>query len=125
MEEKKFYICRFCGNLVGVIDDAGITPMCCGEKMTLLVPNKTDASQEKHVPSVIREGCTLKVNVGSVAHPMTDEHYIAWIMVTGGKLTQRMALSPNDKPYAEFCVGSNPVTVYAYCNLHGLWSAEA
>ena len=35
----KFYICRHCGNLVGMIHDAGVPMMCCGQKMEALEPN--------------------------------------------------------------------------------------
>ena len=33
---NKFYICEHCGNLVGMINDAGVPMMCCGQKMKLL-----------------------------------------------------------------------------------------
>jgi len=122
--ERKFFRCAKCGNLVGVIEDSGASIICCGEPMAELRPNTADAAQEKHVPAAERSGNKLKVKVGSVPHPMTAEHHIAWIAVADGCQTHRAALAAGDAPEAEFCVGDGPVTVFAYCNLHGLWSAD-
>jgi superoxide reductase len=92
--------------------------------MQELKPNTTDAAQEKHVPAAVREGNKLTVTVGSAAHPMTEEHHISWIMAAEKDRTQRVSLSPTAAPSAEFIVSESPVTVYAYCNLHGLWTAD-
>lgn len=122
--QRKFLRCDHCGNLVGMIEDSGVPIICCGQPMTELTANTTDAAQEKHVPAAVREGNILKVTVGSVAHPMLVEHHIAWIAVAQGEKTQRKILDKTGSPSAEFCVDDGPVTVYAYCNLHGLWAAE-
>lgn len=122
---RKYFKCELCGNLVGKIKDSGVDIVCCGQNMTHLVPNTTDAAQEKHVPVCSFEDGKLVVNVGSVLHPMTEEHHISWIAVAQGNLTQRIELSHIDSPSATFTIGEGPATVYAYCNLHGLWSAEA
>ena len=74
----KFYICRHCGNLVGMIHDAGVPMMCCGQKMETLEPNTVEASGEKHLPAVTVEDGAIHVNVGSVDHPMLPEHFIEW-----------------------------------------------
>ena len=122
---SKFYLCRKCGNMVGMIHSSGVPMVCCGEKMENLAPNTVDASHEKHVPVVTRDGCNLHVAVGSVEHPMTAEHYIEWIYVQTEKGGQRVSLKPGDKPEADFCVcGDKALAVYAYCNLHGLWMTE-
>jgi superoxide reductase len=92
--------------------------------MSKLTPNTTDAAAEKHLPVAAREGGKLTVTVGSVPHPMTEEHHISWIAAADGNKTQRTALSGTLAPAAEFCVDEAPVTVYAYCNLHGLWEAQ-
>ncbi len=122
--QRKFLKCNRCGNMVGVIEDSGMQIICCGQPMTELAANTTDAAQEKHVPVAVREGSVLKVNVGSVNHPMLEEHHISWIAVAQDGKTQRKALEKTGSPSAEFCVEDGPATVYAYCNLHGLWSAE-
>ena len=122
---KKFLLCEHCKNLVGVINDAGVPIMCCGQKMTELVPNTTDAANEKHVPVVTVEGDVLKVVVGSVEHPMEEEHLIQWIFVETDKGGHKRTLKPGEKPEAVFNLnGEKPIAVYEYCNLHGLWKAE-
>ena len=78
-KEVKFYICKHCGNIVGLIYNAGVPLVCCGEKMSELVPNTTEAATEKHLPVVEMDGNIVKVSVGSVEHPSTEEHYIAWV----------------------------------------------
>ena len=121
----KFYICRHCGNLIGMVHDAGVPMMCCGQKMDALIPNTAEASNEKHLPVVTVENGTLSVNVGSVAHPMESEHYIEWIYVQTEKGGQRRILKPGDAPAVSFCMcDDKAVAVYAYCNLHGLWMTE-
>ena len=121
----KFFICRHCGNIVEMIHESGVPIICCGEKMEQLVPNTVDASQEKHVPVVTVENGVVHVEVGSVAHPMMDAHFIEWIYLETENGVQRKALKPNDAPVADFRIGDEkPVAVYAYCNLHGLWKKE-
>lgn len=122
--ERTFYKCSICGNLVGVIEDGGGKMVCCNKDMEKLIANTTDGAKEKHVPVATFENGILKVDVGSVPHPMTEEHHISWIMVAQGKTTQRACLDITDKPSAEFCTKEGPVTVYEYCNLHGLWVNE-
>ena len=77
--EQKFYICEHCGNIIAKVKDAGVPVMCCGQKMTEIVPGTTDASQEKHVPVYTVEGNLVTVTVGAVEHPMQPEHYIEWV----------------------------------------------
>ncbi len=122
---EKFYICRHCGNLVGMINNAGIPLVCCGEIMQALVPNTTDAAGEKHLPVVTVEDGAVFVNVGSVNHPMQDEHYIEWVYVATDKGGHRRAMTPGEEPTVTFALGDEkPLAVYAYCNLHGLWMTE-
>lgn len=122
---KKFLRCEHCGNMVGVLNDSGVPMICCGEPMKELVPNTTDAANEKHVPVVTVEGDILKAVVGSVEHPMEGAHYIQFIFVETDKGGHRRALKPGEKPEAEFNLhGEKPIAVYEYCNLHGLWKKE-
>ena len=120
----KFYRCRHCGNVIQKLVDSSVPVVCCGEKMEELIPGTVDASLEKHVPVVTRlDECVIKVEVGSVAHPMLPEHHIAFIYVeteNGG-----IHVDLKDKPEAVVCVcNEKPVAVYEYCNLHGLWKTD-
>ncbi len=122
MSEQKFYRCEICGNLVGMIHSSGVPLVCCGQKMKELVPGEVDASQEKHVPVVTCSGDEVLVKIGSAAHPMTEEHHIEWVFLQTKNGGHRRKLTAGDEPTASFCVkGDEPVAVYAYCNLHGLW----
>ena len=121
----KFYICKKCGNLVGMIHDSGVPMMCCGQKMEALEVNDKEAAGEKHLPVCTLDGDKLTVNVGSVDHPMMEKHLIEWIYVETENGGQRKVLHADDKPTATFCLnGDKAVAVYAYCNLHGLWRVE-
>ena len=122
---KKFYICEHCGNIIGMVKDKGVPVMCCGQKMKELVPNTVEASGEKHIPAVTVEGNVLKVNVGSVNHPMAEEHFIECVYVETENGGMRKNLKPGQEPNVTFALGEDKaIAVYAYCNLHGLWMAE-
>ena len=88
-----------------------------------LIAGSTDAAQEKHVLVVSVNGKEVKVEVGSVTHPMTEEHLIEWVAVETEKGYQVQYLSANAAPVCNFVLaeGEKVVGVYAYCNLHGLW----
>ncbi|MBQ1206355.1 MAG: desulfoferrodoxin [Clostridia bacterium] len=125
MKEAKFYVCETCGNLVGMINESGVNMVCCGKKMTQIVPGTVEASKEKHIPVVTVEGDTVKVNVGSVDHPMTEEHLIEWVYLQTCRGGQRKCLKAGDAPTVTFALcDEKPIAVYAYCNLHGLWKTE-
>ena len=119
----KFYKCRHCGNVIEKFIDSGVPVVCCGEQMEELIPNTVDASNEKHVPVVEKiDDCRIKVKIGSVEHPMTEEHHIVFVYVETEKGGIRVDLT--DKPEAVICTcNSKPTAVYEYCNLHGLWKA--
>jgi superoxide reductase len=115
------YKCSDCGAEVEVIRGGNGTLHCCGEPMALQSENSTDAAQEKHVPVVEKVAGGVKVTVGSVAHPMTEDHSIEWIEIIADGKTQRQSLKPGDAPEAVFSVEADQIKVRAYCNLHGLW----
>lgn len=121
--EIKVYRCKHCGNIAIKVIDAGVPMTCCGEVMEELVPGSVDAAVEKHVPVVTREGDMVKVSVGSVAHPMTAEHYIPFVILDTTAGVQIAKLNPSDEPVAVFTVlsGAEVKKAYAYCNLHGFW----
>ena len=123
--EQRFFICEHCGNIVAMGKDAGVPVMCCGQKMTEIIPGTADAAVEKHVPVYQVEGNLVKVQVGAVDHPMLPEHFIEWVSIQTRQGNQRKALKPGGEPKACFalCEGDEVEAVYAYCNLHGLWKA--
>ena len=125
MNATKFYRCEKCGNLAGLINASGVPMVCCGQKMTALEAGAVEASREKHIPEVTVDGDTVKVTVGSVIHPMVEEHSILWIYLETDKGGARKSLAPGEAPEAIFRLADErPVAVYAYCNLHGLWKKE-
>ena len=123
MKEVKFYRCNHCGNIIEKVIDSGVPVVCCGEKMTELVPNTSDGAGEKHVPVVEVNGNEVVVRVGEVDHPMIPAHFIQWIYVQTNLGGMRKDLTPEVGPTASFKLaeGESVVAVYEYCNLHGLW----
>jgi superoxide reductase len=117
------YKCELCGNMVEVLHGGQGTLVCCGQDMTLLKENTVDAAVEKHVPVVEKIDGGYKVSVGSVAHPMEEEHFIEWIELIAGDTAYRQFLSPGSAPEAVFKVDANEVTAREFCNLHGLWKS--
>ena len=94
--------------------------------MEELTANTTDAATEKHVPAVEVDGNKVCVKVGSVAHPMLEAHYTKFIYLETKLGGQIRYLNPGQDSEAEFIVAEadEPVAVYEFCNLHGLWKAE-
>ena len=123
----KFYKCQKCPNMIAYLEKAVCNARCCGEEMLELVPNTSDGAGEKHVPVLERAGQTVTVKVGSIAHPMLEEHSIRWIALETKEGMQRKRLAPGAEPKASFALteGDEPVAAYEYCHPHGLWKAEA
>lgn len=125
MKKTVFYICPICGNIAVKLEDAGVPLMCCGELMEVMPMNSADASAEKHKPVLERIGDTVKVKLGAAEHPMTQEHAIRWVWLDSGGDGQFKQLEPDSPREIIFHLDNDaPVTVYAYCNLHGLWKSE-
>ncbi len=119
---QKFYVCKHCGNIIRYFHNSGVKVMCCGEAMSELIPNTVEASTEKHIPEVIKEGSKAVIKVGSIEHPMEEKHYIMWISVTTDKRVLEYELKPNTKPQITINLEEEEILeVFAYCNLHGLW----
>ena len=117
------YKCMLCGNIVEVLHGGDGELVCCGEPMKKLTENTTDAAKEKHVPVIEKIDGGYTVKVGSVAHPMTDEHSIEWIELLADGKAYRQFLDPGDAPQATFMINANKVSAREHCNLHGLWKA--
>lgn len=123
-ERKQIYKCNVCGNIVEVVNEGKGQLVCCGEPMELIGEKSEDNGFEKHVPVIEKSENGIKVKVGLVPHPMTEEHYIQWIEVIADGRVYRKFLTPEDKPEAEFNIGAKKIEARAYCNLHGLWKSE-
>ncbi len=124
--KRKFLLCKRCGNLIEMINDSGVTPICCGANMEVLNANSTEAATEKHIPVIENESNIVHITVGEVLHPMEEAHYIEWIYLETNKGVKRADLNPGNTPEAYFALteGEEIVRAFAYCNLHGLWVKE-
>ena len=120
-ERLQVYKCEHCGNMVEVLHGGGGELVCCGQPMALLTENTVDAAREKHVPVVEKTDAGVKVMVGSVAHPMEENHYIEWIELLADGKAYRQFLEPGGAPEATFDIEADQVFAREFCNLHGLW----
>ena len=123
--EKEFFICNHCGNIITKLTDKKVPVFCCGEKMNQIQAGTIEASAEKHIPVCVVEDRIALINIGSIEHPMTNEHYIEWVVIHTNKGEHFAHLSPQDKPFVKFALIEDETVsnVFAYCNLHGLWKA--
>lgn len=129
--ETAIYYCPICGNVIVKLQDSGVTPSCCGETMECLVANTSEGLREKHIPVVSKDGeGKIKIHVGSVAHPMENEHYIQFLLIVTRDRMCRYGwtfakLYPGNMPEYTFTPHNATVAkVYAYCNIHGLWEVN-
>jgi len=120
-ERLEIYKCDVCGNIVEVLTGGVGRLVCCGQPMTLLEEQAADATTEKHVPVIEQTDDGYQVKVGSVPHPMQEEHYIEWIELLADGVAYRRFLKPGDAPEATFCVSATLVSAREHCNVHGLW----
>lgn len=127
MYKNKLLISEDKQDIVEVIATNGCEISCDNKPMKELIANSTDAAQEKHVPQFQINGNIVKVDVGSVKHPMDEAHLIGWVYIVTNQGAQRKFLKANTEPVIEFalCPGEELQEVYAYCNLHGLWMTKA
>jgi superoxide reductase len=124
-KQLEVYKCELCGNIVEVLHSGAAPLVCCNQNMTLMTENTVDAAQEKHVPVIEVGANSITVKVGSVAHPMQEEHYIEWVELLADGKAYRQFLKPGEAPEATFPITAKDVTAREYCNLHGHWSAES
>lgn len=122
----KFYRCPICGNILEKVVDGGGPLVCCGQPMIELEANTSDGATEKHVPAVTIENGVVHAVIGSVVHPSLEEHHINFIAIQMGTHFQRKDIKVGEKPEASFHLNGyeGPITVYEFCNLHGLWKTE-
>lgn len=124
--DNKVLVCKVCGNVVGMIEDHHVPVYCCGQPMNELKANESEGALEKHLPLVSRQGNEIRVSVGSVEHPMLENHWITLIQLETDKGIYQKRLTANQRPEATFILseGERPLAAYEYCNLHGFWKTE-
>ncbi|MCD4739809.1 desulfoferrodoxin [archaeon] len=122
-EQKHVYKCSICGNIVEVIHGGAGQLVCCGQPMQFLEEKTQDAGSEKHVPVIEKTAEGILVKVGSIPHPMEEEHFIEWIELVADGVSYRNFLKPTDKPEALFYVKAEQLRAREYCSLHGLWKS--
>ena len=120
-EKLQIYKCAECGNIVEVLHGGGGQLICCGGPMDLLEEKTADAATEKHVPVIEKIDGGYKVKVGSVPHPMLEEHFIEWIELLADGKAYRQFLEPGAEPEATFNIEAGSVNAREHCNVHGLW----
>ena len=126
-KKMEVYKCEICGNIVEMLHGGKGVLVCCGKQMIQQAENTVDAAKEKHIPVIESIDGGMKVKVGSVSHPMTDNHFIEWIELIDNKGVHnpRHFLKPGENPETIFkAPADRGWKVRAYCNLHGLWSTE-
>ena len=120
---REYRFCPVCRTVAG-IEQLGKIPFCCGREMALMPENSGDGAAEKHTPvlEILPDGSYL-VKVGSVPHPMTEEHRIMWIEIETPSGIRRCKLAPGDQPCAVFSgvEDQEDVIIREWCNIHGIW----
>lgn len=123
----KFYKCKMCGQIVGMVKETGVPMICCGQEMEEIIPiDKEEGLSEKHVPVFkINKGKVI-TQIGSIPHPMTKDHYIEWVALVTNKGNQRKSLKPGDAPNVVFMLDDDEYVeeILAYCNIHSLWRVK-
>jgi superoxide reductase len=122
-ERLEVYKCEACGNVVEVLTGGVGELVCCGVPMERLEEKTADSAVEKHVPVIEEAEGGVKVKVGSVPHPMEEEHYIEWIELLVDGKADRMFLKPGDAPEAVYGINKEGMSAREYCNVHGLWKS--
>jgi len=120
-KKNQIYKCPTCGNIVEMLHGAAAPLFCCGKPMVEMIENTIDAAEEKHIPIVEKTESEIVVKVGSVEHPMDEDHFIEWIELITEDKVYRQNLEPNQKPKARFELIDSEFEIRTYCNLHGLW----
>ena len=121
---KRFLKCNVCGQIIEVVQNTGVPTVCCGEVMEEIYPKTEEGpTGEKHIPVFKIKDNKVTVQVGSMLHPSTTEHYIEWITLVTNKGSQTKMLKPGDSPVVTFYIAPDERVkeIYEYCNIHSLW----
>lgn len=118
------YKCEVCGNIVQILHGSVGTLVCCNKPMRLFEEKTDEDGKEKHVPVIDKLENGIKVKIGSIPHPMEENHYVEWIEVIAGDKICRKHLSPGDAPEAIFNIIAEDIIAREYCSVHGHWRSQ-
>ena len=135
---QKFYMCKACGNIIGVINNTGIPMYCCRQEMEELTPqvinsnnsNQNEKSNSTHSLKNIKENNIFKVGKtidGKSISVIVDKSYltpnsICWAYINTKKGGQRKNILKDDSPVVNFkIVDDEVISAYLYCSEHGLF----
>ncbi|PIP13802.1 MAG: desulfoferrodoxin [bacterium (Candidatus Stahlbacteria) CG23_combo_of_CG06-09_8_20_14_all_34_7] len=123
-ELREIYRCDICGNVIEIVNTGSPSLVCCGKPMIKLIAKSGDEGKEKHIPVIEELGDKVIVKIGSIPHPMENDHYIVFIEVMTERDIFRRELKPGDNPSAIFNIKKSEIKeVREYCNKHMLWKA--
>ena len=120
-----FIKCENCGSILSMFVK-GEGEVCSPDLLKIPVQTEGEKSP-KHKPVFEMDGDNINVKVGETAHPMDDDHFIQFVVVEAGSELYAKCFKPGEVAEATFTIGADKVAdvvVYAFCNLHGLWSSE-
>lgn len=119
---QKFFVCKDCENVVGLIRDSENLEGCkCIEGMTELVPQD---GGEAHCIAVSRSGNQISVTFDLPANPAPNGSS-EWVYLMTKEGGQRKSL-PDGSSVVSFMLteSDTPLSVYAYCGSRGFWRKE-
>jgi superoxide reductase len=125
-EKTEIYRCNICGNIVEVKHIGTGKLVCCDNPMELLKEKEDGVGPEKHLPIIEKTDNGVKVKIGSIPHPMEENHCIEWVEIIAEDKLYSKFLKPGEKPEAEFNIkleDINKVQLREYCSVHGLWKS--
>jgi superoxide reductase len=123
-QKNQVYKCEICGNIVEVLHEGAGELVCCGQPMKLQEEKIQEEGNEKHKPVIEKNEEGILIKVGSVSHPMEENHYIEWIEIFTDKGRSKKFLKPGEKPEVFFPVKTENIKAREYCNVHGLWTSK-
>lgn len=115
MMRSKLYVCPVCKNVIHSIGECVVS--CCGITLPALIP-ETDDDSHKILSKSIEDEYFIHIN-----HPMTKDHYIAFIAYVSSDKFEIKKLYPEGNAEARLkCRGTGKI--YAFCTKHGLFELK-
>ena len=127
-KKLELYRCHICNNIVEILQEGVGELVCCNQPMELINNNSSEIEDlnEKHIPVIEKEIDNVKIRVGAVKHPMTNEHHISFIQAISNdeKYIKTKFLSIEDEPELNLKTSNNSLWARALCNIHGLFKGD-